>query len=73
MNMDIVQLISSLGFPVAACIGMAWYVKYQTDANKKELKEIREMYSKRVEDATKALHENTLALQKLADELERRP
>lgn len=73
MNMDIVQLISSLGFPIAACIGMAWYVKYQTDTNKKELKEIREMYSKRVEDATQALHENTLALQKLVDELERRP
>lgn len=68
---DIAQLIATVGFPIAACIGMAWFVKYQTDSNKAELKEMREVYAKRVEDATKALNENTLALQKLAERLEK--
>lgn len=68
---DIAQLIATVGFPIAACIGMAWFVKYQTDSNKVELKEMREVYAQRVEDATKALNENTLALQKLAERLEK--
>ena len=68
---DVAQLIATVGFPIAACIGMAWFVKYQTDGNKAELKEMREVYAQRVEAATKALNENTLALQKLAERLEK--
>lgn len=68
---EVLQIISTVGFPIAACMGMAWYVKYQTDANKSEIKELRDTYAKRVEDATKALHENTLALEKLAERLDK--
>lgn len=68
---EVVQVISTVGFPIAACLGMAWYVKYQTDSNKSEIKELRDTYAKRVEDATKALHENTIALEKLAERLEK--
>lgn len=68
---EVLQIISTVGFPIAACMGMAWYVKYQTDANKSEIKELRDTYAKRVEDATQALHENTLALEKLAERLDK--
>ena len=67
----IVQIITTVGFPIAACIGMAWYVKYQTDSNKSDIKEMRETYAKRIEDATKALNDNTIALQKLAERLDK--
>ena len=52
------QIISSLGFPVAACIAMAWYVKYITDKHDKEMDKV-----------TTALNNNTLALQKLCNKL----
>ena len=38
--MDWVQLISSVGFPIVACLGMGWYVKYQTDNYRSEVKEM---------------------------------
>ena len=53
------QIVSSLGFPIAACIAMAWYVKYITDKHDKEIDKV-----------TNALNNNTLALQKLCDKLE---
>ena len=31
--MDIATLLGSYAFPVVACLGMAWYVKYITDKN----------------------------------------
>lgn len=71
MGTEIIQIISTVGFPIAACVGMAWYVKYQTDSNKSEIKEIRETYAARVEAATQALHENTLALEKLSERLDK--
>lgn len=33
----ITQLISGVGFPIAMCVAMAWYVKYQADNHKSEL------------------------------------
>ena len=53
---NVMQLISSVGFPIAACVGMAWYVKYTTDQHNKEI--------------TEALNNNTIALQKLVDKLD---
>lgn len=67
---SIVTLIGSLGFPIVACIGMGWYVKYQMDAYSKQVKEIREEHNKQIESVTQALNNNTLALQKLCDKIE---
>jgi hypothetical protein len=33
-----IQLVSSLGFPIFACIYMALYVKDQTKANREDVK-----------------------------------
>lgn len=57
--MDILNLIGQYAFPIVACCAMGWYVKYQGDQHKEEMKEV-----------TTALHNNTLALQKLIDVLE---
>lgn len=71
MMQEITQLITTVGFPIAACVVMGFYVKKQTEDNRAEIKEMRDVYSKRIEDATKALNENTLALQKLAERLDK--
>lgn len=66
----ILTAISSIGFPIVACIGMAWYVKYQTDRNSEELKAIRKEHNDEIAKVTEALNNNTLAIQKLSDRLE---
>lgn len=68
--MDVIQLISSVGFPIVACLGMGWYVKYQTDSYKDEVKDMRREHKEEIGKITEALNNNTLALQKLADSLE---
>ena len=66
----IIQMVGSLGFPIVACIAMGWYVKYQTDQNNKEVKEMRDEHRKEIEKVTEALNNNTLAIQKLSDHLD---
>lgn len=55
----IVQMIQSVGFPIAMCLTLAWYVKYQQDENKKTL-----------ENLTTVLNNNTIALTKISEKLE---
>ena len=66
----IVTLVGSLGFPIVACIGLGWYVKYQTDNNNKEVSEMRKEHQEEINKVTEALNNNTLALQRLCDKLD---
>lgn len=67
---SIVAVISSVGFPIVACIGLGWYVKYQTDNNNKEVSEMRREHQEEIAKVTDALNNNTLALQKLCDRID---
>ena len=69
--MDWVQLISSVGFPIVACLGMGWYVKYQTDSYKEEVKEMRKEHKEEIGKMSEALNNNTQALIKLTDKLDK--
>ena len=64
---DIIQLITTVGFPIVACGGMAWYVKYITDRNREDMKEERDQHDSEMQKVTDALNNNTLAIQKLTD------
>lgn len=55
----VIQIISTVGFPIAMCCIMAYYVKYTEDKHREEINSIRE-----------ALENNTLALIKLTDKME---
>lgn len=73
--MDWIQLIGSLGFPIVACICMALYVKENTKANREDVKELNKQHSEEMtafkNDITQALNNNTVALTKLCEKLER--
>lgn len=56
---DLSTLISTLGFPIAMCLIMCYYINKINDAHKEET-------SKFVE----ALNNNTVVLQKLCDKLD---
>ena len=66
----ITTLIGSVGFPIVACIGMGWYVKYQTDQNNKEVENMRKEHKEEVQKMTEAINNNTIAMQKLVDKIE---
>lgn len=67
---EIITAISSLGFPIVACIGMGWYVKYQTDNNSKEVNEMRNEHKQEIDKVTQSLNNNTLVIQKLIDKFD---
>lgn len=65
MNIDIMQLIGSYGFPILACIAMAWFVKYTTDKNREDIKQSREVHKEEMTKITEALNNNTIAVHDL--------
>lgn len=72
--MDFVQIMSTFGFPVVACIGMAIYVKDITKTNREDTKALNEQHTKEMlefkEEIKVALNNNTLALNRLCDKLD---
>lgn len=67
----IIALIGSVGFPIVACGAMAYYVKYITDKNREQLTEVMNQHKTEMNDVTQAVNNNTLALQRLADFLDK--
>lgn len=74
--MNYIELISTLGFPIIACISMAWYVKYITDKNYEETKTLNENHTKEMltfkDEMKTALINNTKALEKLCEKIDNR-
>lgn len=60
MNVDIVQLIGSLGFPIVACIAM--YIQ-----NNK----LNERHDKEIDQLSELIKDNTRSINNLADLIER--
>jgi hypothetical protein len=63
------QFIGTYCFPVAACIAMAWYVKYITDKNNARMDSLNEQHATEMKDVTTAINNNTVALTKLATKI----
>ena len=67
----IINVVQSLGFPIAMCIGACIFIKYQFDTNNKNVAELRQEHKDEVLKMTEALNNNTLVVQKLIDKLEK--
>jgi hypothetical protein len=66
---EVGQLISTYGFPIVACIAMAWFVKYTTDNNNKRIDNLNEQHANEMKDVTTAINNNTIALTKLLSKI----
>ena len=69
--MDIMTLLGQYVFPIVACVAMGYYVKDQGDKNREQLNKIMEQHKTEMKDVTTALNNNTLALQRLTDYMEK--
>lgn len=64
----IVQIVQTVGFPIAMCVAMGGYVKYTEDKSREERIELQAQHTEEMNSVKAALNNNTLALQKLVDE-----
>lgn len=69
-NMDIPTLISSIGFPITACIGLAYFCKLMIDKNNDNLNRMFEIYDRANAENREAIKACTEAINKLCDRLE---
>lgn len=68
---QILAAISSVGFPIVVCGLCMWYVKYRDDKHAEELAAVNAQHSTEMKHMTEALNNNTLALQKLCERMEK--
>ena len=66
------SVIGQYAFPIVACVLMGWYVKYIKDNYRKDINEISTRHKLEMDNVTEALKNNTLAIQKLTDYIEKR-
>ena len=66
---SIVQIIGSLGFPIASCIYLFYSMQKERERNDAQRDADRAEHKQEMEKMTEALHNNTLVIQKLVDAL----
>ena len=68
---QIFSVIGQYAFPIVACVVMGWYVKYIQDNYRKDISEISIRHKDEMEKVTAALNNNTIAIQRLTDFIEK--
>ena len=68
------QIIASLGFPIACCLGLAYYVKYQNEQIREDNKEEKEMWKQELQYSrevnSKLLASNELLAKEISSKLD---
>ena len=67
---DVTTVISTLGFPIAACIALFVGCKYMLDNQQKNTEKMFEMYDKANTENREAIKACTEAVNKLCDKLD---
>lgn len=67
---EILSAITTVGFPIVACIGLGWFCKYMIDQSQKNTDRMFEMFEKGNAENREAIRANTEAINKLVDKLD---
>lgn len=59
---SILTLIQTVGFPIAMCGAMAWYVKYTEDQHREDRNGQNDRHAREMKEISDALDNNTAAL-----------
>ena len=65
----IIQLISTVGFPITMCGAMGWFVVDQINKHREEVSKLNEQHEKEMNTVVEALNNNTVALKELSVKL----
>ena len=66
----IVQIVSTVGFPICMCIGMVYYIKYLNDQHKNEIDELKSTHKIETQELSKTIENNTLVMEKLSTKID---
>lgn len=66
---DVLNVINTVGFPIAMCVFLCWYVRDSTEKNREEVNKINADHKEEVANITTALENNTIALTKLCERM----
>lgn len=70
--MNVTDIVSTLGFPIACCVAMGWYINKLQAQHKEEIKMLSEQHKDEVEKLTDVVNDVKLVVQKLVDILDRK-
>ena len=72
MSWDVILQLINMGlFPIVACIGMALFFKATNDNYRNDIKDLTNNHKAELDAMSKALQDNTIAIQRLVDHLEK--
>ena len=68
--MEVVELIQTIGFPIACVIGMGWFCVKMMTAYREDMKESQQTHKEETAALTQAISNNTTALNKISEQNE---
>lgn len=68
---EIMQAISTVGFPIVACCGLGFFCKYMIDQSNKNIERMFEMYDAANKENRQAIEACTRAVEKLCDKIDK--
>ena len=66
----VLQAIGTLGFPIVACIAMAFFFSKINENYRADIKELNTSHKEEIKQLSDIIASNTLVLQKLCDKLD---
>lgn len=66
---EIAQIVSTVGFPIAMCIIMGFFIKYTTDTHREDLRLQQENHKETATRLANSLDENTAVLEELSGKI----
>lgn len=67
---ELIQAVTTVGFPIVMCGAMAYYVKYTTDKHREEVQKLNDQHNQEMKEVTQAINNNTVAFTKLCEKLD---
>ena len=68
---QIMQLITTVGFPIVMCGAMGWFVVDQTNNHREEISKLNDQHANEMNTVVEAINNNTVALKELSTKLAR--
>ena len=67
---NVLQAISTVGFPIVSCIALGWFCKWMIETNNKNTERMFDLFAQSSKETREAVENNTKVLEELRDRLE---
>lgn len=67
---NVLQAISTVGFPIVSCIALGWFCKWMIETNNKNTEKMFDLFAQSSKETREAVENNTKVLEELRDRLE---